>query len=123
MDFVYQHDGCVPHRAKSVAAFLDAEKVDVFPWPYQSPDLDPIEKGWGTMKQKLREQYTYPSTADALFQELCKIWNGLPSTYFTDPVSSMNNRCKAIENVRGGSSKYPLHIKLILIGLLYYSSV
>ncbi len=80
--------------------------MDVLPWPSRSPDLNPTENIWGTMKRKLREQHTYPFTADALFQELCNIWSALPDTYFTDLVSSMANRCKAIENVSWGSSKY-----------------
>ncbi len=54
------------------------------------------------MKRKLREQYTYPSTADFLFQELYNIWNGIPDTYLTDLVSSMVNRYEAIEKVRRG---------------------
>ena len=29
--FMYQHDGCGPHRAKRVAAFLDASGVKVLP--------------------------------------------------------------------------------------------
>ena len=49
MDFIDKHDGCGPHRVKSVAAFLDAEKVDLLPWPFQSPDQNPIEKVWSTM--------------------------------------------------------------------------
>ncbi len=97
-DFIYQHGGCGPHRATLVATFLDAEKVDMLSCPFQSPDLNPIENVWGTIKRKLREQHMYPSTADALFQELCSIWNALPDTYFTDLLSSMANRCKAIAN-------------------------
>ena len=64
--FFYQQDGCGQHRAKSVAAFLETEKVEVLPWPTQSPDLNPIENVWGTMKRKLRELHTYLSTSDAL---------------------------------------------------------
>ncbi len=34
----------------SVAAFLDAEKVDMLLWRSQSPYLNPIEYVWVTMK-------------------------------------------------------------------------
>ena len=42
LGFMYQHDGCGPHRAMGEAAFLEANCVNVLPWPPQSPDLNPI---------------------------------------------------------------------------------
>ncbi len=41
-NFLFQQDGCGPHRAKSIKQYLDAENVRVLPWPAQSPDLNPI---------------------------------------------------------------------------------
>ena len=105
-DFIYQHDGCGPHRAKRVSAFLQDNGVQVLPYPAQSPDLNPIENVWSTMKRKLRDLHSYPSNPDALYEQLCDIWNKLPDTYFTTLISSMANRCNAIKNVRGSSSKY-----------------
>ena len=78
----------------------------MLPWPAQSPELNPIENVWSIMKNRLRAQHTYPSTADALFNELSKVWNELPDMYFTALVRSMVKRCDAIPNVRGKSTKY-----------------
>ena len=73
MSFIYQHDGCGPHRARSVSTFLEGEKVEVLPWPARSPDLNPIEHVWALMKYKLRQMTTYPTNADALFRKLTEI--------------------------------------------------
>ena len=105
-DFIYQHDGFGPHRAKRVSAFLEDNGVQVPPWPAQCPDLNPIENVWSTMKRKLRDLHTYPSNPDALYEQLRDIWNKLLDTYFTTLISSMANRCNAIKKVRGSSSKY-----------------
>ena len=105
-DFIYQHDGCVSHRAKSVSLFLKQNNVYVLPRSAQSPDLNPIENVWSIMKNRLRVQHTYPSTPDALFKELNKIWNELPNMYSTTLISSMMTPCDARANVRGKSTKY-----------------
>lgn len=105
-EFLYQHDGCGPHRAKKVSAFLEAKGVEVLPWPAQSPDLNPIEHVWSIMKRRLRQLQKYPTTRDELFKHLCCIWDGLPDTYFSSSVLSMGSRCTAIKNVSGKSSKY-----------------
>ena len=105
-EFKYQHDGCGPHRARKVAAFLEANNVQVLPWPSQSPELNPIENVWAIMKCRLREIGTYPTTVDESYQNLCEIWDNLPSEYFTSLVNSMVNRTNVIKNVSGCSSKY-----------------
>ena len=106
LEFTYQHDGCGPHRAKKVSKFLEANGVDVLPWPAQSPDLNPIENVWAMMKRQLRMLPKYPTTADALFEELCNIWNRLSDEYFVKLSHSMVNRCNEVINVRGNSCKY-----------------
>ena len=61
----FQHDGAPCHRAKLVSSWLRENGVDVIgPWPGNSPDLNPIENCWNSLKnevQKLR-----PSSSDDL---------------------------------------------------------
>ena len=58
------------------------------------------------MKSRLGEQLNYPSTTDALFDELCKVWNRLPDTHFTYLVRPVVILCSAKRNLSGGSVKY-----------------
>jgi len=40
--FVLQEDNCGPHRARSIATYLQNEEIERMIWPAQSPDLNPI---------------------------------------------------------------------------------
>ena len=80
--FMYQQDGCGPHRAKRAATFLDANDVYVLPWPAKIPDSNPFGNEWSIMKRLLRMLPKYPTTADKLFELLCDLWNEVPNDYF-----------------------------------------
>ena len=95
-EFLYQYDGCGPHRAKKVSAFLDTNRVEVLPWPSQSPDLNPIEHDWSVMKRRLRLLKNYLTIREKLLKILCLIWDELPETYYKNLVLSMSSRCTAI---------------------------
>ena len=105
-EFIYQHDGCGPHSSKKLSAFLDANGVEVLPWPSQSPDLNPIQHVWSVMKRRLRLLQNYPTTREKLFKLSCTIYYELPETYFRNLVLSVSSRCNAIKNVSVKTSKY-----------------
>ncbi len=48
----------------------------------------------------------YPTTAEEFFGLLCEIWNSIPEDYFIRLSHSTVQRCNAIKNVSGTSSKY-----------------
>ena len=77
IDFSYQHDGCGPHRAKKLSGFLDANGVEILPWPAKSLESNPVENVLSIIKRRLRKLPKYLSIACSLYQNLCEVRNSL----------------------------------------------
>ena len=70
--YIFMQDNAPIHTARINQDFLEANGVDVLPWPGQSPDLNPIENLWRYMKVRLQGKRF--SNTNQLFQELETIW-------------------------------------------------
>ena len=104
--FTLQEDNSGPHRARSIATYLQNKDMNRMKWPAQSPDLNPIENVWGLTKGHLRKQPRPPKSPIDLFNILSTIWNSRPDSYFQNLVASMPNRVASVRKNRGGSTKY-----------------
>ena len=105
-DFIFQQDGCGPHKTKAVRTFLEAKQISVLPWHAQSPDMNPIENAWAMLKRNLPEQNRYPTSKDSLFERLSEVRNSILNSYFETLIASMTSRVKALEKAKGLSTKY-----------------
>ena len=50
------HYGAPSHTARATRAFLQANRINALPWPFLSPDLNPIENIWDVIAQKIRSR-------------------------------------------------------------------
>ena len=53
----FMHDGAPRHRLKVVTKYLKIKEIQVFNWLANSPDLNPVENLWQTMKDKMANKY------------------------------------------------------------------
>ena len=65
-------DNASYHKSTHLLKLFLKHKVSIVYLPAYSPDLNPIENIWGTIKQHLRNYYDYTLT---LFEKLCNAVN------------------------------------------------
>ena len=103
---VFQHDNARPHAARVTTQYLQANNVDVMPWPAFSADLNPIEHIWDEVDRRLRRRQRQPTTLNELENAIIAEWNNIPMNVIRRYIRSMRRRCDAVVNARGGHTKY-----------------
>uniref|UniRef100_A0AAZ3NPU9 Tc1-like transposase DDE domain-containing protein n=1 Tax=Oncorhynchus tshawytscha TaxID=74940 RepID=A0AAZ3NPU9_ONCTS len=76
--WVFQMDNDPKHTSKVVTKFKD-NKVKVWEWPSQSPDLNPIENVWAELKKHVRARR--PTNLTQLHQLCQEEWAKIHPTY------------------------------------------
>ncbi|XP_046557417.1 uncharacterized protein LOC124266660 [Haliotis rubra] len=100
------HDNARPHAARHTTAYLQANNVQVVPWPSKSPDLNPIEHLWDELDRRVRQRQQQPQTLEQLAQALQEEWANIPQRVIQTLVGSMGRRCKAVLDANGGHTRY-----------------
>ena len=95
------HNNAPPHTARLTKEFIVSEGVKVLPWLAVSPDFNPIENVWASMKTALRK-LPVSNDSDELFRRLVEIWNGIDAL----PAISMKMSLLSTIDVDGNHTKY-----------------
>ena len=97
--FISQEYNCGPHRAKSIATYLQSKGVSRMKWPVQSPVLNPIENMWRLLKQRLPKLPKQPTSIDQLFDILPSALDSFSEEYFCTLACSMASRVRKVVNI------------------------
>ena len=103
---MFQHDNARPHAAIVCQNFFQAHQIDVLDWPSRSPDLNPIEHLWDEIDQRIRNRPHPVQTRQELEAALHEEWQRIPQATIRTLVQSMNRRCVAVNQARGGHTQY-----------------
>ncbi len=72
----FQHDNDPKHTSLLVKNYLQMSKVNILDWPTQSPDLNPIENLWGSLKTRVHARR--PTNLEELERFAKEEWTATP---------------------------------------------
>lgn len=105
------HDGAPSHSSRATMSELDRRGIVAISWPSFSPDLNPIEHVWDTMKDYIEENYpdiegSSRVLPERLRQIVVEAWDSVSTQYLLRLIESMPARCQAVIDARGGPTPY-----------------
>lgn len=114
---IYVQDNAPTHTARIVRnwlhSFAQENGLELLDWPPYSPDLNPIENLWKTLKERICKRYPELSEMpknDESLQRLCEaaveIWEEIESSMIKNLVRSMRRRLAAVIAAHGWYTKY-----------------
>ena len=102
--FVLQHDNEPKHTAKLTKEWFENYCICTLNWPSQSPDLNPSENLWNTLKVKVHKRN--PQNIKQL-EELCKEeWGKVMLDQYGKFVANYRKRLEAVKQNRVYATKY-----------------
>lgn len=102
--WVLQQDLDPKHKAMVCRQELAHNNIDWLEQPPQSPDLNPIENLWGTLKDRVAARR--PRTVRSLKACIESEWKKLGMAELLPLVNSMSGRLRQVIGSEGGRTKY-----------------
>ena len=103
---VFQHDNDPKHTARVTQEKLRELGYSVLFWPTQSPDLNPIEHLWVTLKRRLSKYERVPSSMGELWDRVQVEWNTITQNECLHLIESMPERVAAVIRAKGRHTKF-----------------
>lgn len=101
---LFQQDNAPCHTSALSTAFFRENGIRVLEWPAQSPDLNPIEQLWGTLKKKVALHKSRSKTE--LKKRIIDEWSKIPPAECNTLIQSMPRRVAAVIRAKGGATRY-----------------
>lgn len=101
----FQKDNDPKHTSRYIQNYFSRNDVVWWKTPPESPDLNPIENVWGSLKQFLRNQYK-PKNLDDLKEGIQQFWSSLTPSICQDYIRHLHKVMPKVVEVSGNPSGY-----------------
>jgi len=109
-DLLLIEDGAGPHKAVVTQKYHESVSLLRMIWPGNSPDLNPIENAWRSLKAKLQKRFRDPlkraHSEDELWEAIQEEWEGLSMEMLNKWIDSMVERVQTVVSKNGGHTKW-----------------
>ncbi|KAK6755720.1 hypothetical protein RB195_014235 [Necator americanus] len=110
--FIFQQDNDPKHTSSHIRDWFNRRHVEVFDWPSQSPDLNPIQHLWEELERRMKGKKARNSAEK--FAQFEEVWNAIPQSCVDNLLDSMPRRCHAVIDAKGFATKTRTAILLFL---------
>lgn len=100
-----QQDNDPKHASAHIESFFDENGVKWWPTPPESPDLNPIENVWGSLKQYLRNTCK-PKNLDELKSGIVQFWATMTPEVCSKYIGHLQKVIPKVIEKDGGPSGY-----------------
>lgn len=103
--FLLQHDPSPTYTSDEVLECIEAHGVCELRWPPKSEDLNPVQRIWSAMKERICRHRLEEPSADKLWGVVKKHWDLLTKhrKIVTKLYSSIPDRLQDLIKIRGGA--------------------
>lgn len=100
-----QHDNDPKHASERIETFFQENNINWWPFPPESPDLNPIENIWGSLKQYLRNTYK-PRNLEQLKNGIKQFWATLTPDVCQQYIRHLDKVIPVVIQKEGNPSGY-----------------
>jgi transposase len=103
---IFQQDNAPSHTSKSTMNWFKTSNIPLLYHPPSSPDLNPIEPVWNSLKKGIRGLAHPPNTVDQLCAAVRSVWDMLSIEDIDKHVNRMQDRVEAVLAAKGGHTQF-----------------
>ncbi|KAF8837513.1 hypothetical protein BDN67DRAFT_1027693, partial [Paxillus ammoniavirescens] len=94
------------HTSRKAKNWFEDHDYEVMVWPAQSPDLNPIEHLWFTLKRRLAEHPEPPKGIAELWERVEREWERIEAATCQGLIQSMPRRVQDVLKAKGVYTSY-----------------
>ena len=102
----YMDDNAPCHWSREVETWRKENNIPRFPWPAQSPDLNPIENIWLLLKNSVKRNIHTIRTLNDLREHLPSARENIPLVFIHGLYQTLPKRCRQVILSKGNITKY-----------------